>query len=153
MKNVTGYDMCKLQAGAYGTLSVLAEVTLKVMPKPETACTILLQSMADEIAIPELSQALNTPYEVSAAAHLPASVARRSGVAAVAEGLLGGRFGATDPKTPGLNSEPRLAGGRRMDAGRSRLGPSLLLSDAEHLTNRPDEIAQAQRMARDWKPK
>ena len=87
VKNVTGYDMCKLQAGAYGTLSVLAEVTLKVMPKPETACTILLQSMADEVAIPELSQALNTPYEVSAAAHLPAQVARRSGVAAVAEGL------------------------------------------------------------------
>ena len=87
VKNVTGYDMCKLQAGAYGTLSVLVEVTLKVMPKPETACTILLQSMADEIAIPELSRALNTPYEVSAAAHLPASVARRSGVASVAEGL------------------------------------------------------------------
>ena len=87
VKNVTGYDMCKLQAGAYGTLSVLAEVTLKVMPKPETACTILLQSMADEVAIPELSQALNTPYEVSAAAHLPAPVARRSSVAAVAEGL------------------------------------------------------------------
>jgi glycolate oxidase FAD binding subunit len=87
VKNVTGYDMCKLQAGAFGTLSVLAEVTLKVMPKPETACTILLQGMADEIAIPQLSQALNTPYEVSAAAHLPASAARRSGVAAVAEGL------------------------------------------------------------------
>ena len=87
VKNVTGYDMCKLQAGAFGTLSVLAEATLKVMPKPETACTILLQSMADEIAIPELSKALNTPYEVSAAAHLPAPVARRSGVAAVAEGL------------------------------------------------------------------
>ncbi len=87
VKNVTGYDMCKLQAGAYGTLSVLAEATLKVMPKPETACTILLQGMADEIAVPQLSQALNTPYEVSAAAHLPASAARRSGVAAVAEGL------------------------------------------------------------------
>ena len=87
VKNVTGYDMCKLQAGAYGTLSVLAEVTLKVMPKPETACTILLQAMADEIAIPELSQALNTPYEVSAAAHLPASVARRCSLASVAEGL------------------------------------------------------------------
>ena len=87
VKNVTGYDMCKLQAGAYGTLSVLAEVTLKVMPKPETACTILLQSMADEIAIPEVLRALNTPFEVSAAAHLPAPVARRSGVASVAEGL------------------------------------------------------------------
>jgi glycolate oxidase FAD binding subunit len=87
VKNVTGYDMCKLQAGAYGTLSVLTEVTLKVMPKPETACTILLQSMADETAIPELSQALNTPYEVSAAAHLPAPAARRSAVAGVAEAL------------------------------------------------------------------
>jgi glycolate oxidase FAD binding subunit len=43
--------------------------------------------MADEIAIAELSQALNTPFEVSAAAHLPAAVARRSAVAAVAEGL------------------------------------------------------------------
>ncbi len=87
VKNVTGYDMCKLQAGAYGTLSVLTEVTLKVMPRPETACTILLQGMADEIAVPELSKALNTPYEVSAAAHLPAPAARRSAVEAVAEGL------------------------------------------------------------------
>ncbi len=37
VKNVTGYDMCKLQAGAYGTLSALTEITVKVMPKPETA--------------------------------------------------------------------------------------------------------------------
>ena len=87
VKNVTGYDMCKLQAGAHGTLSVLTEATLKVMPRPETACTILLEGMADEIAIPELLRALNTPYEVSAAAHLPASVARRSAVEGVAQGL------------------------------------------------------------------
>ncbi len=87
VKNVTGYDMCKLQAGAFGTLSALTEVTLKVMPKPETACTILLHSLADESAIAELSQALNTPFEVSAAAHLPAPAARRSKVAAVAQGL------------------------------------------------------------------
>ncbi len=87
VKNVTGYDMCKLQAGAFGSLSALTEVTLKVMPKPETACTILLHSLADEIAIPQLSRALNTPFEVSAAAHLPAQAARRSKVAAVADGL------------------------------------------------------------------
>ena len=80
VKNVTGYDMCKLQAGAFGTLSVLTEVTLKVMPKPETACTVLLLAMGDEVAIPALSQALNSPYEVSAAAHLPAGC--RTGAAA-----------------------------------------------------------------------
>jgi glycolate oxidase FAD binding subunit len=87
VKNVTGYDMSKLQAGAYGTLSVLTELTLKVTPRPETACTILLHGLADEIAIPVLAQALNTPYEVSASAHLPAPAARRSKIGAVAAGL------------------------------------------------------------------
>ncbi|MFZ0605443.1 MAG: FAD-binding protein, partial [Roseiarcus sp.] len=45
VKNVTGYDMCKLQAGAYGTLSALTEITLKVMPRPETACTIVVHGL------------------------------------------------------------------------------------------------------------
>ena len=87
VKNVTGYDMCKLQAGAYGTLSALTELTVKVMPKPETACTIVLHGLADDVAIPVLANALNSPLEVSGAAHLPAASARRSKVSAVASGL------------------------------------------------------------------
>ncbi len=87
VKNVTGYDMCKLQAGAYGTLSALTEVTLKVMPKPETAWTIVLHGLADEAAISTLADALNSPFEVSGAAHLPAATARRSKIGAVATGL------------------------------------------------------------------
>ncbi len=89
VKNVTGYDMCKLMAGSYGTLALLTEVTLKVMPRPETACTLLLPGLTDEAAIQLLARALNTPYEVSAAAHLPAAVARRSrfGDAAGGNGL------------------------------------------------------------------
>ena len=87
VKNVTGYDMCKLQAGAYGTLSALTELTVKVMPKPETACTIVLHGLADDVAIPTLANALNSPFEVSGAAHLPASAARRSKVSVVAAGL------------------------------------------------------------------
>ena len=62
--------MCKLQAGAYGTLSALTELTVKVMPKPETACTIVLHGLADDVAIPALANALNSPFEVSGAAHL-----------------------------------------------------------------------------------
>jgi glycolate oxidase FAD binding subunit len=123
VKNVTGYDMCKLQAGAYGTLSVLTELTLKVMPKPETACTILLQSMADEIAMPELSRALNTPYEVSAAAHLPAPAARRSAVEGVAKGL--GAVTALRLEGPA----PSVA--FRTKAIESRLGHVLRLDAAE----------------------
>jgi glycolate oxidase FAD binding subunit len=87
VKNVTGYDMCKLQAGAYGTLSALTELALKVMPKPETAWTIVLHGLADEAAVEMLARALNSPFEVSGAVHLPGSAARRSKVGAVATGL------------------------------------------------------------------
>jgi glycolate oxidase FAD binding subunit len=86
VKNVTGYDMGKLQAGAYGTLSALTELTLKVMPKPETACTLVLNGLDDEAAIRTLAKALNSPFEVSGAAHLPASAARRLKAGAVAAG-------------------------------------------------------------------
>ncbi len=82
VKNVTGYDMCKLQAGAFGTLSVLTELSVKVLPKPETSCSVAYFGLTDIEAIRALAAALNTPHEVSAAAHLPARVAARSSVAA-----------------------------------------------------------------------
>ena len=84
VKNVTGYDMCKLQAGAYGTLSLLTEITLKVMPCPETSVTLLIGGLADAKAIALASTALNSPYEVSAVAHLPAPVVGRSAIGAIA---------------------------------------------------------------------
>jgi glycolate oxidase FAD binding subunit len=83
VKNVTGYDLCKLQAGAYGTLSVLTEVTIKTMPRPEASCTLLLSGLADDAAIVLMAKALNSPHEVSAAAHLPAGVQGDAGVTAL----------------------------------------------------------------------
>ncbi len=58
VKNVTGYDLCKLMAGSFGTLALLTEVTIKVMPRPETACTLLLPGLSDEAAIPLMAGAL-----------------------------------------------------------------------------------------------
>ncbi len=84
VKNVTGYDMCKLQAGAFGTLSVMTEVTVRVLPRPETACTLILQSLSDEDAVAAMAAALNSPHEVSAAAHLPVVLVARSGIAELA---------------------------------------------------------------------
>ena len=80
VKNVTGYDMCKLQAGAFGTLSLLTELTVRVVPAPERSCSVLLAGLSDDEAVAALSRALNTPHEVSAAAHLPMAAARRSGI-------------------------------------------------------------------------
>ena len=84
VKNVTGYDLCKLQAGAYGTLSVLTELSIRVLPRPEQECSVLLVGLDDAAAIAALAAALNTPHEVSSAAHLPEAVAARSGVRDVA---------------------------------------------------------------------
>ncbi len=71
VKNVTGYDLCKLQAGAFGTLSVLTEISVKVLPMPESACTLLLHGLDEVAAVAAMAQALNSPHEVCAAAHLP----------------------------------------------------------------------------------
>jgi glycolate oxidase FAD binding subunit len=76
VKNVTGYDLCKLLAGSWGTLAVMTEVTLKVMPRPESERTLLLRGLDDVVANKAMTAALGSPFDVSAAAHLPKSAFR-----------------------------------------------------------------------------
>ncbi|EEE38693.1 glycolate oxidase, GlcE subunit [Rhodobacteraceae bacterium KLH11] len=72
MKNVTGYDLVKLMAGSWGTLGVLSEVSLKVLPKPEAQATLALDVPDARAAVGVMSAALKSPYEVSGAAYDPA---------------------------------------------------------------------------------
>jgi glycolate dehydrogenase FAD-binding subunit len=83
VKNVTGYDLSKLVCGAYGTICVLTELSIKVLPRPETSCTLLVLGLDDAAGVAALSTALSSSHEVSAAAHLPLNIARRSTVRAV----------------------------------------------------------------------
>jgi glycolate oxidase FAD binding subunit len=73
VKNVTGYDLCKLLAGSWGTLAVMTEVTLKVMPRPESERTLVLRGLDDVTANRAMTQALGSPFDVSGAAHMPSS--------------------------------------------------------------------------------
>ncbi|HEX6842994.1 MAG TPA: glycolate oxidase subunit GlcE [Stellaceae bacterium] len=77
VKNVTGYDLCKLIAGSYGTLVALTELTMKVLPQPEDARSILVRGLDDATAQRAMSEALNSSHEVSGAAHLPQGESRR----------------------------------------------------------------------------
>jgi glycolate oxidase FAD binding subunit len=79
VKNVTGYDLCKLLAGSWGTLAVMTEVTLKVMPKPESERTLVLRALDDVTANRAMTAALGSPFDVSGAAHLPHSAFRPTG--------------------------------------------------------------------------
>ena len=83
VKNVTGYDLCKLLAGSYGTLAVMTEATVKVLPAPEKTRSVLVFGLDDTRAVKALSRALGSSHDVSGAAHLPAVVASRSGVSYV----------------------------------------------------------------------
>jgi glycolate oxidase FAD binding subunit len=73
VKNVTGYDLCKLLAGSWGTLAVMTEVTLKVMPRPESERTLVLRGLDDAAANRAMTAALGSPFDVSGAAHVPSS--------------------------------------------------------------------------------
>jgi glycolate oxidase FAD binding subunit len=86
VKNVTGYDLSKLMAGSYGTLAVLEEITVKVLPRPESACTVLLAGLDAAEATRAMRRALASPHEVSGAAYLPGAPAppAPAGMAAVA---------------------------------------------------------------------
>ena len=75
VKNVTGYDLCKLMAGSYGTLAALEEVTVKVLPRPERVETVLFSDIAPASAVRLMNAALGSPHEVSGASYLPAGIA------------------------------------------------------------------------------
>jgi glycolate oxidase FAD binding subunit len=65
-----------LLAGSWGTLAVMTEVTLKVMPRPESERTLVLRGLDDLTANRAMTMALGSPFDVSGAAHLPASALR-----------------------------------------------------------------------------
>jgi len=75
VKNVTGYDLCKLFAGSWGTLAAMTEITVKVLPKAETEASVLVEGLDDIRACDAMAAAMGSAADVSGAAHLPDHVA------------------------------------------------------------------------------
>ena len=75
VKNVTGYDLPKLVAGAFGTLAALTEVTVKVLPRPEAVQTLAIVGLQEAAGLRALIDAMAGPYQVTGAAYLPNGLA------------------------------------------------------------------------------
>jgi glycolate oxidase FAD binding subunit len=71
LKNVTGLDLCKLLTGSHGTLGVITEITLKVLPAPSSTGTVAVRVADLAAGVRVLSAGLGSPFGVSGAAVLP----------------------------------------------------------------------------------
>lgn len=69
MKNVAGYDISRLMAGSMGTLGMLLEVSLKVLPKPAAEITLCMQ-MNETVAIEKMNQWAGRPLPISATCYV-----------------------------------------------------------------------------------
>ncbi len=99
MKNVAGFDVSRLMVGAMGTLGVLLEISLKVMPKPELELTLVSRSDAEQ-AITRMNELAARPVPLSGAAYQDGLLyVRCSGVGAAVERAAASLSG--DPLTDG----------------------------------------------------
>src|SRR5215467_2316673 len=84
VKNVTGYDLCKVLAGSWGTLAAMTDVTVKVLPRAETEQTLLAFGLDDRTAVRAMAAGLGSAADISGAAHMPARAAPQVAGAAAA---------------------------------------------------------------------
>jgi glycolate oxidase FAD binding subunit len=89
VKNVTGYDLCKLFAGSFGTLAAMTEVTFKVLPAAEHETTLLLRPRTRAAGFAALRTAMSSTGDIGGAAFLPAAAADRSATSEVAGAAAG----------------------------------------------------------------
>ena len=69
MKNVAGYDVSRVMVGALGTLGVLLEASLKVLPRPESEIT-LIQECAEQEALLRMNGWAGKPLPLSASCYV-----------------------------------------------------------------------------------
>jgi glycolate oxidase FAD binding subunit len=85
IKNVAGYDVSRLMVGAWGTLGVLLEVSLKVLPQPRASVTVVQSCTADE-ALQRVRDLARQPLPLDASCHCDGRLyLRLSGEAAATE--------------------------------------------------------------------
>lgn len=98
MKNVAGYDVSRLLVGSLGTLGLILDVSLKVLPQPFCEATLRF-SMREDEAIVQLNNWGGQPLPISAGAwHGGVLIVRLSGAEAAVQGAMRKMGGEQDPR-------------------------------------------------------
>ena len=71
VKNVTGYDLSKLVTGSFGTLTVLTEITFKVLPKKDSTSTLVIYSEDNKVITDLFDQLQSSSNEISGSVYMP----------------------------------------------------------------------------------
>jgi len=78
VKNVAGFDLVRLVTGAWGTLGIVTEVTLRLRARPERDVTLLAPVAADPASVDAVTKALRAlPFSPFAAELVDAALAKR----------------------------------------------------------------------------
>lgn len=95
MKNVAGYDVSRLQAGAFGGLGVISEISLKVLPKPAMQRTLVTECSQTE-ALKLMNQRAGEPKPITAATWYQGQLYMRLAGAASAVEAAANAWGGSD---------------------------------------------------------
>ncbi len=129
MKNVTGYDLSRALAGSWGTLAIMTEIAIKVLPAQSEIRTVLCFGLPDATAVEAMCLAHGTPFEVSGTVHIHPELAKRF----TDEGISGAGTSVTAIRVENLPASARYRANRlrhmlqaygpalELETGRSRL--------------------------------
>ena len=106
MKNVAGYDVSRALAGSLGTLGVIAEASLKVLPRPPASVTLAF-AMDQQKALKKLNEWAGMPIAITASAWRGSAASPRSGTLSV----------RLEGSEAAVQSAIRRVGGRNIEPG------------------------------------
>jgi len=120
VKNVTGYDLCKLLAGSFGTLGIITELTLRAAPRPRSSLSLAIPDLDSSAATRTMAELMASASGPSALAYLPGDLDEPVQALAGHAGLVLARFeGSAAGVAERTEAARQRFGGRALDEDES----------------------------------